>query len=150
MRAKSRLVIASVSGSAAIEFGLIFPLLLVLLAGVVEVGFAMREAMQVQDAAEVGAGYAIKNGWNSAAISAAVVNATGATGVTAAPAPTQYCGCPGAAGVTAVLCTATCAAGVAPGVYVRVNASRPHVTILNNLGLPIPATITAHAIVRLQ
>jgi Flp pilus assembly protein TadG len=138
------------AGSAAIEFGLMMPVLLVLLAGLVEIGFAVREAMQVQAAAEAGAGYAIKNGWDSVAISNAVVNATGATGISASPAPVQFCGCPGAGGVTAVLCTVKCTGGATPGVYVQVNASQPHSAILANLGLPIPAKLTAHATVRLQ
>ena len=138
------------SGSAAIEFGLIAPVLVILLIGLVEVGFAVREAMQVQDAAEVGAGYAIKHGWDSAGIAAAVVNATGASGVTASPAPQQFCGCPGTAGVTSVLCTATCSTGMVPGVYVRVSASIAHQPILPGLGLPIPATLTGQATVRLQ
>lgn len=138
------------AGSAAIEFGLILPVLLILLAGLVEIGFAVREAMQVQDAAEAGAAYAIKYGWNSVAISAAVVNATGATGITASPAPVQFCGCPAAGGVTTVLCTATCTGGVAPGTYVRVSASITHSAILDNLSLPIPTTLTGHATVRLQ
>jgi Flp pilus assembly protein TadG len=138
------------AGSAAIEVGLMMPVLLVLLAGLVEVGFAVREAMQVQAAAEAGAGYAIKNGWDSAAISNAVANATGATGISASPAPVQFCGCPGAGSVTAVLCTVKCTGGTAPGVYVQVNASQPHATILANLHLPIPAKFTAHATVRLQ
>jgi Flp pilus assembly protein TadG len=150
MRAHDWRGIAANAGSAAIEFAIIAPVLLILLAGLVEIGFATREAMQVQDAAEAGAGYAIRNGWNSAAISAAVVNATGATGVTASPAPAQFCGCPGAAGITTVLCNATCTGGTTPGSYVRVSASIAHIAILGNLGLPIPATLTGHATVRLQ
>jgi Flp pilus assembly protein TadG len=140
----------SLRGSAAIEFAIISPVLLIMLAGLVEIGFATREAMQVQDAAEAGAGYAIKYGWDSAAISASVVNATGASGVTASPAPVQFCGCPSAAGITTALCTATCPDGSAPGSYVRVSASITHTAILSNLGLPIPATLTGHATVRLQ
>ncbi len=137
-------------GSASIEFAIIVPVLLIMLAGLVEIGFAAREAMQVQDAAEAGAGYAMKYGWDSAGISAAVVNATGATGVTASPAPVQFCGCPSASGITTVLCTATCAGGTTPGTYVKVSASIAHVAILSNLGLPIPATLVGHATVRLQ
>lgn len=150
MSARNDRGILANSGSAAIEFALVLPVLLTLLAGLVEIGFAVREAMQVQDAAEAGAAYAIKYGWNSAAISAAVVNATGATGITASPAPIQFCGCPGAAGVTTVLCTATCTGGVTPGTYVRVSAAISHNAILTELGLPIPATLTGHATVRLQ
>ncbi len=95
------------------------PVFLVLIVGMVEVGFAAYQAMQAQDAAEAGALYAAKHGWDAAGISAAVVNATGASGMSAAPAPSQFCGCPTAAGVTAVACSATCTGGGSPGTYVR-------------------------------
>jgi Flp pilus assembly protein TadG len=138
------------AGTAAIEFGLVAPFLLILLAGTVEIGFSVWQAMQVQAAAEAGAGYAIKHGWNASAISTAVVNATAATNITASPAPFEFCGCPATSGVTTVVCTATCTGDSAPSVYVKVGASMPHSVILSDLGLPIPATLTASATVRLQ
>lgn len=58
----------SKSGTAAIEFGLFIPFLLILFTGTVELGFAMYEAMQVNNAAEAGMLYAAKNGWDSAGI----------------------------------------------------------------------------------
>ena len=44
----------SESGTAAIEFALFLPFLLLLLTGVAELGFAMYEAMQVNNAVEAG------------------------------------------------------------------------------------------------
>jgi Flp pilus assembly pilin Flp len=64
-----------VSGTAAIEFGLFAPLLLIMLVYAVELGSGVFEAMQVQNAAEAGALYAAKYGWNAAGISAAVITA---------------------------------------------------------------------------
>jgi Flp pilus assembly protein TadG len=138
------------AGTAAIEFGLIAPFLLILLAGTVEIGFTIWQQMAVYAAAEAGAGYAIKSGWNAAAISSAVVNATDETSITASPAPVEFCGCPAASGVTTVVCTATCTGGSTPSIYVKVSAAIPHPVILSDLGLPIPATLTATATVRLQ
>jgi len=137
-------------GSAAIEFGLIAPVLLVMLMGLVEIGFAVNQAMQVQDAAEAGAVYAGRYGWNQAAIVDAVVHATGAMNVTADPAPTLFCGCPSLAGVAAVDCDAQCPDGSAPDHFVRISASIPHTPILTGLGLPIPDVLTGHAVVRVQ
>lgn len=137
-------------GTAAIEFGLLAPVLLILLVGLVEVGFSVRESMMVNEAVEAGASYATQYGWDSAGISSAVTSATAATGVTATPAPQTYCGCPTATGVTTTLCTSTCTGGGSPGQYVRVDATIPHATILSYLGLPIPASLTAHAVVRIQ
>ncbi len=136
-------------GTAAIEFALAAPLFVILLLGVVDVGFAAYQAMQVQDAAEAGALYAAINGWNPTGIEAAVVNATGASGMTA-PAPTEFCGCPSTTGVTTVACTATCAGGAKPGVYVQINAALPHTNILSYPGLPLPATLTGQSTIRLQ
>ncbi len=137
-------------GTAAIEFGLIAPLLLFILVGVVELGVAVRQAMQVQDAAEAGALYAGKYGWDQAAIAKAVVAATGATTLTAQPAPELFCGCPGPGGIAAIACTATCAGGTSAQHYVRVSASMPHSVLLVGLGLPVPATLTGRAVVRVQ
>lgn len=138
------------SGTAAIEFALIAPVLLILLAGLVEIGFAVREAMMAQDAAEAGASYAAQYGWDSTGISNAATSATGTSGISASPSPQLFCGCPGESGITQTLCTATCTDGNSPGQYVRVDASIPHTTILSYLGLPIPSTLTAHAVVRIQ
>ncbi|MGO8847274.1 MAG: TadE family protein, partial [Methylocella sp.] len=80
------------------------PLLLIVLTGTVELGFLMYEAMQVNNAVEAGALYAAANSFNAANITSAVTNAsvlpTGLNTLTATPAPTQFCGCPTAAGVT--------------------------------------------------
>ena len=136
-------------GTAAIEFALAAPLFLALILGVVEIGFGAYQAMQTQDAAEAGALYAAKHGWDSTAISAAVVNATGASGMTASPAPSEFCGCPATTGVTVVACTATCTGGTAPGVYVQVNATLPHSTILPGLS-SLPSSFTFQSTIRIQ
>ena len=50
------------AGTAAIEFGLIAPFLLILLAGTIEIGFSIWQQMEVYVAAEAGTGYAIRMG----------------------------------------------------------------------------------------
>ncbi|PNG27141.1 hypothetical protein CR492_05510 [Methylocella silvestris] len=136
------------AGTAALEFGLATPLLLILIAGVTEIGLAVYQGMQVSAAVEAGMMYAAKNGWSSSGIASAVVSASGATGLTATPAPSQFCGCPAATGITATTCTSTCANGYAPGQYIQINAALAHQTILSNLGLPLPATLTATSLFR--
>jgi Flp pilus assembly pilin Flp len=150
MRTKASLRRSSNNGSAAIEFGLIAPVLLILLIGLVELGFAVHQAMQVQAAAEAGAIYAGRYGWDQSGIASAVEHATGADNVTADPAPTLFCGCPDAGGVAAAACDVQCPDGNWPGRYARISASMPHVPILTGLGLPIPAVLTGHAVVRVQ
>lgn len=137
-------------GTAAIEFALAIPILLVLAAGTAEIGFAVYEAMQVYDSVEAGVLYAAKNGFDATGISAAVVNATGMSGITATPAPTQFCGCPSAGGVVTATCGATCASGGVAGTYVRISAAYTHETILNYPSFGLPTTLTAQSVVRLN
>lgn len=139
------------SGTAAIEFGLAIPFLLALLMGVVELGFAMYQGMQVYAAAEAGALYAAQNGWSASGISTAVTGATSATGLTATPAPSEFWGCPGESGIAAVASSSVkCSDGYSPGLYIQVNASLGHQTILPYPGLSLPTTFTARSIIRIN
>lgn len=153
----------SESGTAAIEFGLFIPVLLILLMGTAELGLIMYEGMQVNNAVEAGALYAATNGFNSAAITTAVTNAsvlpTGLNTLAATPAPTQFCGCPAATGISnsgapaAGSCTAyaACADGTTPGLYVQVNASLAHTVLITApTSWGIPATLTAQATIRIN
>ncbi|MHB8884533.1 MAG: TadE/TadG family type IV pilus assembly protein [Methylovirgula sp.] len=150
------------SGTAAIEFALFIPMLFLLLSGTIELGRSMYEAMQVSNAVEAGMLYAAKNGWSSTGISNAVVNSSvvftaGGSGLTAAPAPSQFCGCPTMSGITQKTQTTTncnslppCADGSPVGQYVQVNASLAHLTIFPMPNLGLPSTLTATAILRLN
>jgi Flp pilus assembly protein TadG len=141
------------SGAAAIELALVSPFLLILLTGIVEVGIAAYQAMQVQAAVQAGALYAVQNGTsNLTAIGTAVVNATGTTGITATPTPFTFCGCPTAAGVVSQTtdCTTVCTGNIAPGHYITISAAVPHSTLLPYLNLPLPASLKASTTVRIQ
>jgi Flp pilus assembly protein TadG len=152
------------SGASAIEFGLLAPLLLIMLTGVVEVGIASYQAMQVQAAVEAGILYAIQNvptsitpisAAFSSAIITAVQNATGTPGITATPVPLAFCGCPSTTAGTGVVsqvndCTTKCPDTTLPGQYVTVSAALSHQTIMPYLNLHLPATLTASSTVRLQ
>ncbi|MEJ0019402.1 MAG: TadE/TadG family type IV pilus assembly protein [Acetobacteraceae bacterium] len=137
-------------GNAAIELVLAAPLLLVMLAGIVNVGYALREAMLVQNAAEAGALYAAEHGWDAAGISAAVTGSAGSVAIMAAPAPAQLCGCPGPVGVIVAACASACPSGGSPGVYIRISAALAHQQIVPYLGFGVPATLTGESLVRVQ
>ena len=137
------------AGSAAIEFGLLAPFLVLLAVGTAEIGSSVYEAMQAQNAAEAGAVYASKYGFDTAGIVNSVENATGGASITAVPAPATFCGCPTASGVTAMSCAATCAEGSAPGQYLRISAQITHNPSTSLPGLVMPGTITGQAIVRM-
>ena len=137
------------AGVAAIEFGLMAPFLMMLVVGTVEVGSGVYQAMLAQNAAEAGAVYASKHGFDIDGISGAVLGATAAAGITATPAPSQFCGCPAAADVTATDCALNCADGAAPGQYVRISAQITHTPIISFSGIAVPGAITGQAIVRM-
>lgn len=140
------------SGAVAIEFAVIALLLLVpMLAGVAEVGIAAYQSMQVHAAAEAGALYVAKHGTgNAAAIGLAVANATHIGTITASVA--TFCGCPSATGIIGQGgdCTTPCPDNTLPGHYARITTALPRVSILPILGLPLPQTLTASAVVRTQ
>lgn len=156
-RVQSQFGRRSESGTAAVEFALFAPVFLILLTGTIELGRAMYEVMQVNNAVDVGMLYVAKTGaFDTSAIATAVVNASTVypVGVAATPAPTLFCGCPTAGGISAVSCAppTPCDDGSNAGQYVQINATLPHLNfILPNSGvLAVPATFTAKAIVRIQ
>lgn len=135
-------------GVAAIEFAIVAPMLLALVVASVELGFAIQASIQTQDAAAAGASYAGQKGWDAAGISAAVLADTNAAGLTAAPAPRLYCGCPTTTGVGAATCGVTCADGVTARQYVEVSASLPRKTVMGS-AFGLPATMTSTSTARL-
>jgi Flp pilus assembly protein TadG len=126
------------------------PFFLALIVGLTEVGMAAYESMQVKTAAEAGAVYASQHPTDLTGIQNAVVNATGTVGITASPAATAFCGCPGTTGVVVGNCVSTCASGSAQGHYVRVNAALTHRKILSFPGLPDPLVLTGRSTLRVQ
>lgn len=138
----------STCGVAAIEFAIIAPVLLMLIVSVIELGLATRDSLRAQAAAAEGAYYAMKNGFDAGEIAAAVINGTGAPGMSASPAPALFCGCPSATGIAVTACSVTCGDEIPARRYVQVNASITRTSVLDaHLGLP--TVITRQSIVRL-
>lgn len=135
-------------GLAAIELAIIAPMLVLLLVATEELGFAVRQQMQVQDAAAAGALYATEYGWDQAGIASAVTTAKSSSGIAATPTPVLFCGCPSVTGVSTATCGATCADGSTARQYVQVSASLTRTTLLPSQ-LPLPTTLTATATTRL-
>lgn len=150
MRLESLVGRRSESGNTTIEFAIFGMFVLIALAGTVEVGRVMIEAMQVTNAVEAGMVYAAKKDFDAAAIGTTVGNATGAA-VTATPAPALFCGCPSVSGISES-CDGSlrCADGSLGGQYVRVFGQLDHQAIVFLPGLTIPTTLKAQSIVRLR
>jgi len=137
-------------GNAAIEFALATPILLGLLVPVADLGIAFTQQIQVQQAAQAGAQYALLHGYSSSAISNAVTAATNLPGVSAAPAPSQSCGCPTGTAIASAACSSTCSNGETAGTYVYVNAQSSYNPVLPYSVLGSGVTLTAQATVRVQ
>lgn len=137
-------------GNAAIEFALATPILTGLLVPVADLGMAFSQQLQVQQAAQAGAQYALLHGYSSTAISNAVTAGTTLPGVSAAPAPTQSYGCPTGTTITTAASGSTCANGETAGTYVFVNAQAAYTPALPYSVLGSGVTLTAQATVRIQ
>jgi len=137
-------------GTAAVEFAIATPLLAMMVIGVVEIGFSTNQQIETQAAAAAGALYATENGWNSAAIAAAVTSAKPGSNILASPAPSLSCGCPTSPPpvVTAIACGSTCPDNFAARRYVLVSASKTRVSFLAST-LPLPTTLNATATARI-
>src|SRR5258708_27427954 len=137
-------------GNSAVEFGLLAPILMGLLVPVADLGIAFAEQIQVQQAAQAGAQYALLHGYDSTAISSAVTNSTTLSGVSASPAPTQSCGCPTGTAITSATCGSACSNGESAGSYVFVNAQATYIPVLPYSLLGDSVTLAAQTAVRVQ
>ena len=125
----------STSGVAAIELGLIAPVLLALLLGILDFGMAYWEQMQVVNAADAGTQWAMQNGYNATNISATAQNATYLPLSSSDVQAVNVCGCPTSSGVAMYACTATCPDGSTPSQYYRVTTHICYKTIFTWPGL---------------
>jgi Flp pilus assembly protein TadG len=135
---------------SSVEFALAAPLLITILTVLVDFGVGFYEKMQVEDAAQAGAQYALIHGWDSSAIQNAVTNATTLSGVTASPVPTKTCGCPSGTAVTTATCGAVCSNGLSAGTYVTVNAQASYTPWISYAVLGTNVTLTAQSVARIQ
>jgi len=137
-------------GNAGIEFSIAAPVLVAMLVPITDLGMGIYQQMQVRDAAQAGAQYAMAHGWDSAAIQAAVTSATTLSGLAASPAPTRSCGCPGQNGIDSAACGATCQNGKAAGVYVTVNAQATYTPLVPYPTLGSSLALNAQTTARIQ
>lgn len=139
------------AGVAAVELGLIAPILAALVIPMVDLGIGAYDKMRIQDAAEAAAQYALANAssYNASSIQSAATNATTLSGVTATAAEACHCVTSGALG-SAVSCATTCADGSTPGTYVSVSTQMSYSLLFTYPGLTNPMPLSGYAIVRIQ
>lgn len=135
-------------GAAAVEFGLIAPVLMIMIFGMVDYGLAMVNKMELRGAARVGAQYALGDSSDTAAIIAAVVAASN-VGITAADV-TLTCNCRDTAleppsDLTATTCGATTCLSTEP-TLMTVNATQDYTLFFGATTL----TLVGEATVRIK
>lgn len=116
----------------------------------IDLGAGFQQQMQVQDAAQAGAQYALVHGWNLTAIKNAVTSATTLSGIQASPAPAKSCGCPQGTSVAAASCGGTCASGQPVGTYVTVSAQAVYSPLIPYPMFGQAVALSAQASVRIQ
>jgi Flp pilus assembly protein TadG len=131
-----------------IEFALTAPLLLLLIAGVLDYAVALRMAIAVSSAARAGAQYGSTTPSNSADLAGMVAAARNAApslpGLTAVAV--QNCRC---ADGTAVSCTGACPSGPVQ-VYAEVTARTTAPKWFNYAGLSFTGAVSAKTVMRAQ
>ena len=150
-RAQSVLsAVAAIDGLAGIEFAFLAPVLLMLTLCTVDLGIAAYDAMQVENAAQAGSEYAAVHGYNVSSISHVITSANDLAGLTASPAPTEFCGCPSGSTVSTITCGSNCADGTYAGTYVTASATATYTTLLHYPMLPASFTFVNNATARIQ
>ena len=147
---KALSALAGTRGMAAVEFGFLVPILLMLTVCTVDLGIAFYDAMQVESAAQAGSEYAAVHGYNVASISQAITSTSDLAGLTASPAPTQFCGCPSGVGITTVTCGSNCSDGSLAGTYVNASATATYTTLIHYPLFPASFTFVNSAVARIQ
>jgi Flp pilus assembly protein TadG len=133
-------------GNTIVEFAFTAPVLLLLIAGALNYGLALRVAIAVSDAARAGAHYGSLSPVNAADLSgirAAALNAApNLSGLTVTPVPSCRC-----ANGSAVGCSGTCASG-AVEMYVEVTARATAPNAFSYPGLGFTGAVSAKAVMR--
>lgn len=132
-------------GASSLEFALLAPALTLLIIGSINLANLSWQAMEVRQAAQAGAQYALKTGWSASAITSA---ASSATNLSVTVTPTQFNGCVVNGAVQSTSAT-SCSDGSTPGTYVKVEASAPAEAFITWSQITLPSTVSATALVRI-
>lgn len=134
-------------GTAAVEFALLVPILMILMVSFVDFGIAFREKMQAEKAARAGLQYAIYDPRDNAGIAAAITAATGLPAGELTITVNHFYEC--ASGHRPAT-PGFCAAGDWPGTYVSVQITKPFNALMTWGGLATVFTVTGSAEGRVQ
>jgi uncharacterized membrane protein len=135
-------------GLAAVELALVLPIVLLLLGGVIDFSRFATQRTQVRAAAQAGADYALRKGWNASSVTSSI-SASSALSVTALPAPRIITACLSGSQIIETA-SSTCATGIRPGRYVVSSARATFSPLMPWPGIILPATLEGAAFARIE
>ena len=136
------------SGVTAVEFAIIGPILIGMFVSIVDLGLGLYNQVQLANAAQAAADYAMQKGYNSDAMTTVAQAATRLAGVTVANS--QFCGCPSSSGVTTITCGSSCSDGLTAGTFARTTTTKDYSTLLQYPGLPATFHLSETSLARVQ
>lgn len=142
-------------GAAAVEFALILPILVLMLAGIADLGRMVYIRSVLESAARAGVQASFADPSATATIEAAVQTAIAASGITnvVTPSASQACECSNGTGVDCT--TGTCTPGSVRH-YVTVTATTTYTPMINitnlpfGLGVDLTTVLTGSSVIRAQ
>jgi Flp pilus assembly protein TadG len=140
-------LIASRRGNATVEFALILPVAALLIAGMIEFGIAAYDGTSLEDAARVGAQYAIQKGLDTTGIQTVVKGATKMDPQTLNVTSQQFYECSGAWG-THVDPTTTCSGNAPLAKFIQVTVAQNYTPIFPFFATMVPSQLHGQATVR--
>lgn len=134
------------SGSVAIEMALLAPVLVILLTGMFDFGFAVYERMKLASAVRAGIQYALHHSADPDIVRQTVLGALGAesVGTTVTVSQTSECSDGSAVGADG-----SCANSWRR-TFVNISAERPHATLFQYPAVPAPVLLEASASIRVE
>ncbi len=143
---------AARAGTAAVEFAIVLPVLLLLLGGLVDYGLLIWSKARLAASVAQGAQYAFVTGYKvtQAAITSVVQGSSGLTGVAVTiNGPACYCLSGAPATLTPQVCTTACADGASQNSYVLLSASYTYTPLLPQFAMLLNMQVSEAVTVRL-
>ncbi|HLO77312.1 MAG TPA: TadE/TadG family type IV pilus assembly protein [Magnetospirillum sp.] len=134
-------------GVAAVEFALMLPILVMLVAAVADFGLAVNEKMRLTSAARAGAQWAYKKSGETGGVALAVQQASGLDPAQVTIGTQKFCGCVSGATVS---CLGTCNDGNGVRTYVTVSVSESWAPVIVSSVMDGPVALTGTVTLRVK
>lgn len=135
------------AGNAAVEFGLILPVVVVMLGGLIEFGLVANERTALETSARAGAQFALQQGFDQTGIQNTVTAASNVVVTAQDIVASQFYECSDSWGTTVAAGT-QCASTAALAQFVTVRVTKSYTPFMPFLGFVVPTQLQGSATVR--